>query len=70
MCGSPFIQQLMPDSVEQQSTGGLVYTAAGSFLGAAAGGGWFGIVLLSLVGLYGGAAPWQNLLAGTVAGVL
>ena len=58
----------MPDPVKPRSLGSVAYTVAGSFLGAAAGGGWLGLVLLSLAGLYGSAALWQDLLAIVVAG--
>lgn len=39
----------------------------GSFLGGAAGGAWFGLVLMSLTGLYGNIPLWKDLLAGTIA---
>ena len=58
----------MSVSTGQQVKGATAYTVAGAFIGAAAGGGWLGLVLLSLAGLYGGAALWQDLLALVVAG--
>lgn len=43
------------------------YTITGSFLGGAGGGGWLGLVLMSLAGLYGYIPLWKDLLAGTIA---
>ena len=58
----------MSGSARQQETVATAYTVAGSFLGAAAGGGWLGLVLLSLAGLYGNAALWEDLLSAVIAG--
>lgn len=47
--------------------GPAYYTIAASFLGAAAGGAWLGLVLMSIAGLYGNIPLWKDLLAGTLA---
>lgn len=44
------------------------YSIAASFLGAAAGGAWLGLVFMSLAGLYGHIPLWQDLLVGAIAG--
>ena len=58
----------MPVSTRQQSLVASAYTVAGSFLGAAAGGGWLGLVLLSLAGLYEGAGLFADFLSLLIAG--
>lgn len=50
--------------------GATVYTIAASFLGAAAGGAWLGLILMSLAGLYGNIPLWKALMAGTIAGAV
>lgn len=53
----------------KQSVGATTYTIAGSFIGAAGGGAWLGLVLMSLADLYGNIPLWKDLLAGMLAGV-
>ena len=48
--------------------GAIYYTVIGSFIGGAAGGAWLGLVFMSLSGLYGNTALWEDLLAGLAAG--
>ena len=57
----------MPGSVQGQGVGATVYTVISSFLGSAAAGAWLGLVLMSLFGLYGSMALYEDLLAGMVA---
>lgn len=49
-----------------QNDGATVYTIAAAFLGAAGGGAWLGLILMSLVGLYGNILLWKNLMAGVL----
>lgn len=54
----------------QPSRGAIYYTVVGSFFGAAAGGAWLGLVVMSVVGLYGNIPLWKDLLAGMLAGCM
>lgn len=53
----------------QPSRGAIYYTIVGSFVGAAAGGAWLGLILMSFAGLYGDIALWKDVLAGVAAGI-
>jgi len=53
---------------QRQGFGATIYTVVSSFVGGAAGGAWLSLILMSLVGLYGHLALWEDFLAGTVAG--
>lgn len=54
----------------EKSIGAATYTIVCSFIGGAAGGIWLGLILMSLAGLYGNLALWEDLLAGMVAGTV
>lgn len=60
----------MSGSAQEQSVGATIYSVVGSFIGAAAGGAWIGIVLMSFAGLYGNIPLWKDLIAGAAAGTV